>query len=42
MFSYVYDTRTLRVRQTEASFAGWEGLDTLSKTVTLPPQTDPA
>jgi hypothetical protein len=31
--SYLYDARTLRVRQTEASFADWVGLATVSKAV---------
>jgi hypothetical protein len=31
--SYLYDTRTLRVRQTEASFASWAGVDTLAEMI---------
>src|SRR4029450_5254669 len=31
--SYLYDTGTLRVRQTEASFGSWAGVDTLSATI---------
>ena len=31
--SYLYDTGSLRVRQTEASFASWAGVDILSETI---------
>ena len=31
--SYLYDTSTLRVRQTEASFANWAGVDYLSEAI---------
>jgi hypothetical protein len=31
--SYLYDTGTLRVRQTEASLASWAGVDTLSEMI---------
>jgi uncharacterized protein len=31
--SYLYDSRTLRVRQTEASFASWAGADALSEMI---------
>ena len=31
--SYLYDTRTLRVRQTEATFASWAGTDILSESI---------